>query len=288
MLGTTLTTQRRRDKTSFSSAAPWVASLQGRIQGWQPSVAAIKRHFPPLLYELPVYRGGSRVDNRASQRKNVIFLRCSMSGQFTGADPGLTTQRRRDKTSFSSAALWVASLQGRIKGWQPSLTAIKRHFPPLLYEWPVTGADPGLINVVVDCPGTVCRVPACVPANRTSERSTFLTSKSQGDWYVIKAFWIHQNINIQTIFGSRKGNQGLIISNKIWIPKKQDIYINKYWNSKNLYKTLVRSHLEYATVVWTPCLKRDKIAIGNVQRRQQKDWGQLAIFYMQTDSAKYG
>ena len=63
---------------------------------------------------------------------------------------------------------------------------------------------------------------------------------------------------------------------------------SRFGNSKNLYKTLVGSHLEYATVVWTLCLKRDKIAIGNVQRRQQKDWGQLAIFYMQTDSAKYG
>ena len=34
-----------------------------------------------------------------------------------------------------------------------------------------------------------------------------------------------------------------------------------------LYKALIRPHLEYATVVWNPCLKKDVFLIESVQRR---------------------
>ena len=39
---------------------------------------------------------------------------------------------------------------------------------------------------------------------------------------------------------------------------------------RNLYKTIVRRHLEYATTVCTPLFKKDMIAIENIQRRATK------------------
>ena len=35
----------------------------------------------------------------------------------------------------------------------------------------------------------------------------------------------------------------------------------------NLYKSLVRPHLEYATQIWSPLYRKDKITTENVQRR---------------------
>ena len=35
----------------------------------------------------------------------------------------------------------------------------------------------------------------------------------------------------------------------------------------NLFKSLVRQHLEYALPIWSPLYKKDKITIKNVQRR---------------------
>lgn len=38
----------------------------------------------------------------------------------------------------------------------------------------------------------------------------------------------------------------------------------------NLFKSMIRPHLEYATVVWSPMYKKDRIALENVQRRATK------------------
>ena len=38
----------------------------------------------------------------------------------------------------------------------------------------------------------------------------------------------------------------------------------------NLYKSIVRPHVEYATPVWSPLYKKDKIIIENIQRRATK------------------
>ena len=43
-------------------------------------------------------------------------------------------------------------------------------------------------------------------------------------------------------------------------------YLNQEMFS-NLYKSTVRPHLEYASVIWSPLYKNDKITLENVQRR---------------------
>ena len=37
-----------------------------------------------------------------------------------------------------------------------------------------------------------------------------------------------------------------------------------------LYKALIRPHIEYATVIWNPILKKNIFLIENVQRRATK------------------
>ena len=49
---------------------------------------------------------------------------------------------------------------------------------------------------------------------------------------------------------------------------KNNIGENEYFMT--LYKTMVRSHLEYAVAVWYPYKIKHKIAIENVQRRATK------------------
>ena len=53
-------------------------------------------------------------------------------------------------------------------------------------------------------------------------------------------------------------NLGLIFRSFTYIDKAMFL---------NLYKSLVRPHLEYATSVWSPMYKKDSITLGNVQIR---------------------
>ena len=56
-------------------------------------------------------------------------------------------------------------------------------------------------------------------------------------------------------------NLGIIFRTFTYLDK--DIFMN-------LFKSLVRTHLEYASPVWSPVFKKDRIAIENVQRRATK------------------
>ena len=53
-------------------------------------------------------------------------------------------------------------------------------------------------------------------------------------------------------------NLGLIFRNFVYMNKEMFLH---------LYKSLVRPHLEYASVIWTPRFKKHAIQIENVQRR---------------------
>ena len=53
-------------------------------------------------------------------------------------------------------------------------------------------------------------------------------------------------------------NLGLIYKNFTYLDKEMFLA---------LYKALVRPHLEYATVIWSPMYKKDSVVIENVQRR---------------------
>ena len=56
-------------------------------------------------------------------------------------------------------------------------------------------------------------------------------------------------------------NLGLIFRTLTYIDK--DIFLN-------LFKSIVRPHIEYASSVWSPVFKKDMIALENVQRRATK------------------
>ena len=94
----------------------------------------------------------------------------------------------------------------------------------------------------------------------------------------------HETIEIEKIFSEK--DLGVIIDQSLNFSKHINEKVNKanrnlgiifgtftYMDHdmfRNLYKTIVRPHLEYATTVCTPLFKKDMIAIENVQRRATK------------------
>ena len=66
-----------------------------------------------------------------------------------------------------------------------------------------------------------------------------------------------------------KANRNLGLINKNFTYLSKEMFLN-------LYKTLVRPHLEYASSVWAPKYKKDQVAIENVQRRATRMIRELA------------
>ena len=69
------------------------------------------------------------------------------------------------------------------------------------------------------------------------------------------------NTNISTKVNIANRNLGLI--SKTFVFMDQVMFLQ-------LYKALVRPHLEYASVIWAPKFLKDSKAIENVQRRATK------------------
>ena len=68
-----------------------------------------------------------------------------------------------------------------------------------------------------------------------------------------------EHINSKIKIANR--NLGLIFRTFTYLDKEMFL---------NLFKSVVRPHLEYASTVWSPVYKKDKIAIENVQKRATK------------------
>jgi len=57
-----------------------------------------------------------------------------------------------------------------------------------------------------------------------------------------------------------KANRVLCMMNRTIVYKSKEVFLN-------LYKSLVRPHVEYCTPVWSPCYQKDKTLIERVQHR---------------------
>ena len=98
----------------------------------------------------------------------------------------------------------------------------------------------------------------------------FNTKKCKGERYQIQNVTEEKDLGVITDtklkFDSHisskinKANRNLGIINRSFTYMDKSMFLN-------LYKTMVRPHLEYASPVWSPFLRKQQVAIENVQRR---------------------
>ena len=72
-----------------------------------------------------------------------------------------------------------------------------------------------------------------------------------------------------------KANQILGIVKRTFISKHRTILLN-------IYKTIIRPHLEYANIIWSPHLKRQSIASEKIQRKATKNGTGIKKFIVQS------
>ena len=121
-----------------------------------------------------------------------------------------------------------------------------------MYAW-VTVAVPTHIGSRTD--------PVTYTMNTGHETIEIEKVSSEKDLGVI----IDQSLNFSKHINEKvnKANRNLGIIFRTFTYMDHDMF-------RNLYKTIVRPHLEYATTVCTPLFKKDMVAIENVQRRATK------------------
>ena len=111
-----------------------------------------------------------------------------------------------------------------------------------------------------------------------SEPSEHYMKDNEGNIYKIEH--VNQEKDLGIIF-DKNLNFDVYIKSKISIANRNLGLIHKkitYLDQimfKQSCKALVRPHLEYASVVWNPCLKYKKILIENVQRRATRLFNSL-------------
>ena len=89
-------------------------------------------------------------------------------------------------------------------------------------------------------------------------RTTIKRVESEKDLgvFIDEKLNFHEHITKKVNIANR--NLGIIFRSFTYMDKEMFL---------NLYKSMVRPHIEYATQVWSPQYKKDKITLENVQRR---------------------
>ena len=94
--------------------------------------------------------------------------------------------------------------------------------------------------------------------NTNNIRELITNVEEEKDLGVIIDHQLHFNSHIYAKINKANQHLGLIYRNFRYLDKTMFLH---------LYKSLVRTHLEYASPVWSPYLKKYKKAIENIQRR---------------------
>ena len=84
---------------------------------------------------------------------------------------------------------------------------------------------------------------------------------------------IDSKLNFRQHIASKVANRNLGIIFRTLTYLSQEMFLN-------LYQSMVRPHLEYASVIWSPLYKKDKIILENIQRRATRSIPPLkGLFY---------
>ncbi len=110
--------------------------------------------------------------------------------------------------------------------------------------------------------------------DKNNTTSTIVRVEQEKDLGVVFQNNLKFNTHIGQKVNKANRNLGLIVKTFTYMDKCMFL---------TLYKSLVRPHLEYASAVWSPYFKKDRVAIENVQRRATRMVGTLTQCPIITD-----